>query len=144
MLWAKVWVGNLLARWWVDVATAVHFYEAILATLAIIVWHFYQVFLRSRCVSDELGLVGWQDAPSSTTSTSTNWTRSRSGMQTSRRLRPRRRSSLRLSTICQRIFGYPMNRDNYSDVDDEGDGLQPVLCGIKRFSALAAEGTANG
>jgi len=45
MLWAKVWVGNTLARWWVDVATAVHFYEAILATLAIIVWHFYQVFL---------------------------------------------------------------------------------------------------
>jgi hypothetical protein len=28
----------------VDVATAVHFYEAILATLAIVVWHFYQVF----------------------------------------------------------------------------------------------------
>ena len=44
MLWAKVWVGNLLARWWVDIATAVHFYEAILATLAIVVWHFYQVF----------------------------------------------------------------------------------------------------
>jgi len=44
MLWAKVLVGNLLARWWVDVATAVHFYEAILATLAILVWHFYQVF----------------------------------------------------------------------------------------------------
>jgi cytochrome b subunit of formate dehydrogenase len=45
MLWSKVWVGNLLARWWVDIATAVHFYEAILATLAIVVWHFYQVFL---------------------------------------------------------------------------------------------------
>ncbi len=44
MMWANVWVGNLLARWWVDVATAVHFYEAILATLAIVVWHFYQVF----------------------------------------------------------------------------------------------------
>ena len=44
MMWAKVWVGNLLARWWVDVATAVHFYEAILASLAIVVWHFYQVF----------------------------------------------------------------------------------------------------
>jgi cytochrome b subunit of formate dehydrogenase len=44
MMWAKVWVGNLLARWWVDVATAVHYYEAILATLAILVWHFYQVF----------------------------------------------------------------------------------------------------
>ena len=45
MIWAKVWVGNVLARWWVDVATAIHFYEAILATLAILVWHFYQVFL---------------------------------------------------------------------------------------------------
>jgi cytochrome b subunit of formate dehydrogenase len=44
MMWAKVWVGNLLARWWVDAATAVHYYEAILATLAIVVWHFYQVF----------------------------------------------------------------------------------------------------
>jgi cytochrome b subunit of formate dehydrogenase len=44
MMWAKVWVGNLLARWWVDVATSIHFYEAILATLAIVVWHFYQVF----------------------------------------------------------------------------------------------------
>jgi cytochrome b subunit of formate dehydrogenase len=45
MLWAKIWVGNALARWWLDAATAVHFYEAILATLAILVWHFYQVFL---------------------------------------------------------------------------------------------------
>lgn len=44
MLWAKVTVGNHLPRWWVDVATAVHFYEAMLATLAIMVWHFYQVF----------------------------------------------------------------------------------------------------
>ncbi|MBZ5600148.1 MAG: cytochrome b/b6 domain-containing protein [Acidobacteriia bacterium] len=45
MLWAKVAVGNLLPRWWLDVATAIHFYEAVLATLAIVVWHFYQVFL---------------------------------------------------------------------------------------------------
>ncbi len=44
MLWAKVIVGNHLARWWLDVATAIHFYEAVLATLAILVWHFYQVF----------------------------------------------------------------------------------------------------
>lgn len=44
MLWAKVSVGHLLARWWLDVATAIHFYEAVLATLAIVVWHFYQVF----------------------------------------------------------------------------------------------------
>ncbi len=45
MLWAKVSVGNHLPRWWLDIATAIHFYEAVLATLAIIVWHFYQVFL---------------------------------------------------------------------------------------------------
>jgi cytochrome b subunit of formate dehydrogenase len=44
MLWAKVMVGNRLPRWWLDVATAIHFYEAVLATLAILVWHFYQVF----------------------------------------------------------------------------------------------------
>jgi cytochrome b subunit of formate dehydrogenase len=45
MLWARVFFGNLLPRWWLDVATAIHLYEAVLATLAIIVWHFYQVFL---------------------------------------------------------------------------------------------------
>jgi cytochrome b subunit of formate dehydrogenase len=44
MMWANVSTGNWLARWWVDVATAVHFYEAILAVLAILIWHFYQVF----------------------------------------------------------------------------------------------------
>ncbi len=44
MLWAKVIFGNLLPRWWLDIATAIHFYEAVLATLAIVVWHFYQVF----------------------------------------------------------------------------------------------------
>jgi cytochrome b subunit of formate dehydrogenase len=45
MLWAKVFFGNHLPRWWLDIATAIHFYEAVLATLAILVWHFYQVFL---------------------------------------------------------------------------------------------------
>jgi len=43
-LWAKVTVGNLLPRWWIDAATAIHLYEAVLATLAILIWHFYQVF----------------------------------------------------------------------------------------------------
>jgi hypothetical protein len=44
MLWAAITVGRLGPRWWLDVATAIHFYEALLATLAIVVWHFYQVF----------------------------------------------------------------------------------------------------
>jgi cytochrome b subunit of formate dehydrogenase len=45
MLWAKMTVSSWLPRWWLDVATAIHFYEAVLASLAIVVWHFYQVFL---------------------------------------------------------------------------------------------------
>jgi formate dehydrogenase gamma subunit len=43
MIWFKIGVFGFLPRWWVDIALAVHFYEAVLATLAIIVWHFYQV-----------------------------------------------------------------------------------------------------
>src|SRR6185436_20500442 len=44
MLWAPTTVGKLRPRWWLDVATAKHFFEAVLASLAIVVWHFYQVF----------------------------------------------------------------------------------------------------
>jgi formate dehydrogenase gamma subunit len=43
IIWFKVISASAVPRWWVDVATTVHFYEAILATLAIIVWHLYQV-----------------------------------------------------------------------------------------------------
>jgi len=43
MIWYKISVFGFLPRWWIDIALAVHFYEAVLATLAIIVWHFYQV-----------------------------------------------------------------------------------------------------
>jgi cytochrome b subunit of formate dehydrogenase len=45
MLWFEVqvsaWFG--LPRWWVDVALLIHYYEAILATLAILIWHLYAV-----------------------------------------------------------------------------------------------------
>jgi len=40
---AKVPVTHVLPRWMVDVCTNVHFYEAVLACLAIVVWHFYHV-----------------------------------------------------------------------------------------------------
>jgi cytochrome b subunit of formate dehydrogenase len=43
MIWFKISVFGFLPRWWIDIALAVHFYEAVLATLAIIVWHFYHV-----------------------------------------------------------------------------------------------------
>jgi formate dehydrogenase gamma subunit len=43
MIWFKIGLFGFLPRWWIEIALAVHFYEAVLATLAIIVWHFYQV-----------------------------------------------------------------------------------------------------
>jgi cytochrome b subunit of formate dehydrogenase len=42
-LWAHNFVLEYLSKVWLDVATAVHYYEAILATLAIVIWHFYAV-----------------------------------------------------------------------------------------------------
>jgi formate dehydrogenase gamma subunit len=43
VIWFKIDVTKFLPRWAVDVATTIHYYEAILACLAIVVWHFYHV-----------------------------------------------------------------------------------------------------
>jgi formate dehydrogenase gamma subunit len=43
MVWFKLDVTRFLPRWIVDVALTIHYYEAVLACLAIIVWHFYHV-----------------------------------------------------------------------------------------------------
>jgi formate dehydrogenase gamma subunit len=43
MIWFKLGLFSFLQRWWIDIALSIHFYEAVLATLAIIVWHFYHV-----------------------------------------------------------------------------------------------------
>jgi cytochrome b subunit of formate dehydrogenase len=43
LLWANNLAMKMLPKVWLDVATSVHFYEAVLATLAIVVWHFYGV-----------------------------------------------------------------------------------------------------
>jgi len=43
VIWFKIDVTRWLPRWAIDVAVTVHYYEAILACLAIIVWHFYHV-----------------------------------------------------------------------------------------------------
>jgi cytochrome b subunit of formate dehydrogenase len=43
MIWFSVELSRFGPRWLVDVATAIHWYEAILATLAIIAWHLYGV-----------------------------------------------------------------------------------------------------
>jgi formate dehydrogenase gamma subunit len=43
VIWFKIGVTQYGTRWVVEVATTIHYYEAILACLAIIVWHFYHV-----------------------------------------------------------------------------------------------------
>jgi cytochrome b subunit of formate dehydrogenase len=43
LLWANTLVLTYLPKIVLDVCTAIHFYEALLATLAILVWHFYTV-----------------------------------------------------------------------------------------------------
>ena len=43
LLWANNIAMKHLPKSWLDIATSVHFYEAVLATLAIVVWHFYSI-----------------------------------------------------------------------------------------------------
>jgi len=46
LLWFQDEALRHIPMWGLDVATIVHYYEAILATLAIIVWHLYYVFVN--------------------------------------------------------------------------------------------------
>lgn len=46
MLWFENETLQRIPMWGLDVATIIHYYEAILATLAIIVWHLYYVILN--------------------------------------------------------------------------------------------------
>jgi len=41
LLWANNLALQLFPKLWLDVATSIHFYEAILAAAAIVIWHFY-------------------------------------------------------------------------------------------------------
>ncbi len=45
-LWAKTFVLRFIPKWGLDVFEVIHYYEAWLATLAIIVWHMYMVLMR--------------------------------------------------------------------------------------------------
>ncbi len=41
LLWANNLALKLFPKIWLDIATSIHFYEAILAAAAIVIWHFY-------------------------------------------------------------------------------------------------------
>jgi hypothetical protein len=43
MMWFYVRFGQIVSDWGVSFARAWHFWEAIVASLAIVIWHFYQV-----------------------------------------------------------------------------------------------------
>ncbi|MGC2420261.1 MAG: cytochrome b/b6 domain-containing protein [Candidatus Acidiferrales bacterium] len=43
LLWFNSFVLRHFPKWVLDAATALHFYEAVLATLAIVIWHMYSV-----------------------------------------------------------------------------------------------------
>lgn len=67
LIWFKMDVTRFLARWVVDVALTIHYYEAILACLAIVVWHFYHVIfdpdvypLNWACVNGKVS-PHWQE-----------------------------------------------------------------------------------
>ena len=53
LLWFNNFSLRYLPTWVSDAATAVHFYEAILATLSIMIWHFYQVIFDPDVYSME-------------------------------------------------------------------------------------------
>jgi formate dehydrogenase gamma subunit len=66
IVWFKMEVTHWLPRWAVDVALTIHYYEAILACLAILVWHFYHVMfdpdvypLNLACVDGKVS-AHWQ------------------------------------------------------------------------------------
>jgi cytochrome b subunit of formate dehydrogenase len=46
VLWAEETALRLMPKWGLDVAVVIHYYEAWLATLAIVVWHLYFTLFR--------------------------------------------------------------------------------------------------
>ena len=62
-----LWFQDLALQWfptWVtDVSTVIHFYEAILASLAIVVWHFYAVIYDPLVYPMDLAWLTGRSAP---------------------------------------------------------------------------------
>ncbi len=63
LLWFNSWTLQNFPTWVADAATAIHFYEAVLATLAIGIWHFYIVIFDPEVYPmDKAWLTGRVDA----------------------------------------------------------------------------------
>jgi cytochrome b subunit of formate dehydrogenase len=66
ILWFENWSLEYLPKWASDVATVVHFYEAVLATLAILVWHFYFVIFDPLVYPMDTAWLTGREAPGRT------------------------------------------------------------------------------
>ncbi len=66
VLWFESWSLAHLPKWVLDVATVVHFYEALLATLAILVWHFYFVIFDPLVYPMDTAWITGREAPGRT------------------------------------------------------------------------------
>jgi hypothetical protein len=65
-LWAETMMLRVFPSWFGDVATVVHFYEAILATLAILVWHFYFVIFDPVVYPMDTAWINGHEVPART------------------------------------------------------------------------------
>jgi len=64
LLWFNNWTMTILPKVWIDLARVVHFYEAVLATLAIFVWHFYSVIFDPEVYPmDQSWITGYSPRP---------------------------------------------------------------------------------
>jgi len=65
-LWAETMMLRVFPSWFGDVATVIHFYEAILATLAILVWHFYFVIFDPVVYPMDTAWINGREVPART------------------------------------------------------------------------------
>ena len=65
-LWFENYMLRVFPSWFGDVATVIHFYEAILATLAIIVWHFYFVIFDPVIYPMDTAWINGREVPART------------------------------------------------------------------------------
>lgn len=63
LLWFSTWTLTHLPSWVSELASVVHFYEAVLATLAIVVWHFYFVIFDPLVYPMDSAWITGREAP---------------------------------------------------------------------------------
>lgn len=64
VLWFNYWTLSMLPKIWLDVARSIHYYEAVLATASILIWHLYTVIFDPDVYPMDAGwLTGYSPRP---------------------------------------------------------------------------------